>query len=56
MLYQKINGLACAPRLFTKLMKPAYAVLRSKGIFTLGYIDDILLVADTLELSPHPSC
>ena len=22
------NGLACAPRLFTKLMKPAYAVLK----------------------------
>ena len=43
------NGLASAPRIFTKLMKPVYAVLRSKGYLIVGYIDDILLLAKT----PH---
>ena len=41
------NGLACAPRLFTKLLKPVYATLQSEGITCLGYIDDCLLIADT---------
>ena len=43
------NGLALAPRVFTKLMKPVYATLRSKGYLIVGYIDDILLLAKT----PH---
>ena len=43
------NGLASAPRVFTKLMKPVYATLRSKGYLIVGYIDDILLLAKT----PH---
>ena len=30
------NGLASAPRLFTKLMKPVYSTLRSKGICLVG--------------------
>lgn len=41
------NGLSSAPRSFTKLMKPVYSTLRSKGNHLVGYIDDILLLADT---------
>ena len=41
------NGLASAPRLFTKLMKPVDSTLRSKGICLVGYIDDILILADS---------
>ena len=41
------NGLASAPRVFTKLMKPVYVTLRSKGYLIVGYIDDILLLAKT---------
>ena len=42
-----LNGLASAPRVFTKLMKPVYATLRSKGYLVVGYVDDILLLAKT---------
>ena len=50
------NGLASAPRMFTKLMKPVYATLRGSGICLVGYIDDILIVADTEEeLNDHVS-
>ena len=45
------NGIACAPRLFTKLLKPVYASLRMLGHSNSGYIDDSLLVADT-----EPEC
>ena len=34
------NGLSSAPRIFTKLMKPAYSTLRCKGFENVGYIDD----------------
>jgi hypothetical protein len=34
------NGLASAPRIFTKLLKPVYATLRSQGHVSFGYIDD----------------
>lgn len=37
------NGLSCAPRLFTKLMKPVYSYLRCKGWENVGYIDDTYL-------------
>ena len=40
------NGLASAPRLFTKLMKPVYSTLRSKGICLVGYTDDVLILAE----------
>ena len=43
------NGLACTPRLFTKLMKPVYASLRSAGFISVAYIDDSLLISDTAE-------
>ena len=34
------NGLASAPRLFTKVLKPIYAHLRFLGHFCMGHIDD----------------
>ena len=42
------NGLALAPRKFTKLLKPVYAKLRQMGHSNSGYIDDSLLLADTI--------
>ena len=43
------NGLSSAPRVFTKLLKPPFAVLRKKGILLVVYIDDIILIADSKE-------
>ena len=41
------NGLSSAPRLFTKLLKPVYATLRSMGHLSSGYIDDSYLQGDS---------
>ena len=43
------NGISCAPRLYTKLMKPVYATLRQLCHTNSGYIDDSLLVAEDFE-------
>ena len=43
------NGLACAPRLFTKLLKPVYSTLRSQGNLSVGYIDDSYLQGNTIK-------
>ena len=43
------NGLACAPRLFTKLMKPVMSFLRSKGFKSIIYLDDTFLFGDSVE-------
>lgn len=43
------NGLASAPRIFTKLLKPVYSALRSAGHLSSGYIDDSYLQGDTFE-------
>ena len=43
------NGLASAPRLFTKLLKPVLAKLRLQGHVIVGYIDDLYLQGDTPE-------
>ena len=40
-------GLACAPRLFTKFMKPVYSFLRSNGFDSVAYIDDSLLIGSS---------
>ena len=40
------NGLACAPRLFTKLLKLVYSSLRTRGLLSVGYIDDTYLQGD----------
>ena len=37
------NGLASAPRIFTILLKPVYATVRSQGHASFGYIDDSYL-------------
>ena len=42
------NGLASAPRIFTKLPKPVYATLHSMGHLNSGYIDDSYLQGDTV--------
>lgn len=42
-------GLSSAPRLFTKLLKPKVAVLRRLGVKLIIYLDDMLLMAETLE-------
>lgn len=38
------NGLACAPRLFTKILKPVYSHIRSMGHICMGHIDDSFLM------------
>ena len=43
------NGLAFCPRKFTKLMKPAYAVLRQLGHINSPYIDDSYLQGGSYE-------
>ena len=42
-------GLASAPRVFTKIMKPAVAWLRQLGMRIITYIDDNLLMAPSKE-------
>jgi hypothetical protein len=43
------NGLACAPRLFTKLLKPIYSTFLSQGYLSVGYIDDSYLQGDNWQ-------
>jgi hypothetical protein len=38
-------GLASAPRIFTKMLKPAFSTLRKRGHTNVAYIDDSLLTA-----------
>ncbi|XP_062571921.1 uncharacterized protein LOC134233885 [Saccostrea cucullata] len=40
-------GLASAPRIFTKLLKPVFSTLRKRGHANIAYIDDSLLVSKT---------
>ena len=42
------QGLSCAPRMLTKIMKPLYAHLRSRG-FLSTYLDDSLLFGRTFS-------
>ena len=37
-------GLATAPRVFTKLLKPVLAHLRAKGLRLVAYLDDMLII------------
>jgi hypothetical protein len=41
------NGLASAPRIFTKILKPIFAKLRLQGHVVVGYIDDVYLQGDS---------
>lgn len=38
------NGICSAPRWFTKLLKPVFGTLRSKGLVSVYYIDDTFLL------------
>ena len=40
-------GLATAPRVFTKVMKPALSALRAQGIRLISYLDDMLIMSST---------
>lgn len=42
-------GLSCSPRVFTKLLKPIFALLHQYGFASLIYIDDAFLQGDTYE-------
>ena len=42
-------GLASAPRVFTKILKPVVGLLRKQGIRLIIYPDDILLMAPTAK-------
>lgn len=42
-------GLCTAPWLFTKIMKPVMAKLRSQGYLSVIYLDDFLLFGDSYE-------
>ena len=41
------NGLNSAPCIFTKLMKPVYSTLRTRGLVSSGYLDDSFLLGDS---------
>lgn len=45
----QIFGLASAPRVFTKIMKPVFAYLRQQGISSFYYIDDSLIEANSFD-------
>ena len=43
------NGLSCAPRVFTKILKPALATLHSMGHISVAHIDDCYLQGQTYD-------
>ncbi len=43
------NGLACAPRQFTKTLKPVLATLHKMGHISVAHIDDCYLQSQTYE-------
>lgn len=43
------QGLASAPRYFTKLLKPIMALLQSKGISACNYLDDVFISAPSKQ-------
>ena len=43
-------GLCSAPWVFTKVLKPALALLRQEGVRLIAYIDDILVLAESKEM------
>ena len=44
-------GLSSAPWVFTKTLKPVAALLREMGVQMVIYIDDILIMAESMELA-----
>lgn len=49
-------GLSVSPWIFTKLLKPAIRLLRSRGVKICAYVDDILVVAESKELCQRHTC
>lgn len=49
----RFGGYSLAPRVFTKVLKPAMATLHCQGIRTITFIDDTLLIAGTTEECFH---
>ena len=47
------NGLSCAPRKFTKLLKPVLADLHLRGHISSAYIDDMYLQGQTYKECVH---
>ena len=47
------NGLSSAPRIFTKILKPVYSVMRKNGHVNVAYIDDSLLISETYNDCLH---
>ena len=43
------QGIGCSPRIFTKIMKIPLSWLREQGITLSAYIDDIIIISDTLD-------
>ena len=43
------NGLSCAPRMFTKILKPIYEKLRKQGHVSVYYLDDSWLMGTSFE-------
>ncbi len=44
-----VNGLAEAPRKFTKIMKVVFSTLRAQGFSNVSYIDDSFLIESTYQ-------
>ena len=44
-------GLASAPRVFAKLLKPAVSILRQMGLGIIIYLDDILIMSESHDLA-----
>lgn len=42
-------GLCTSPYIFTKIMKPVMGYLRSNGLLSVDYLDDILLIGETYD-------
>ena len=49
-------GLSAAPRVFTKVMKPALAQLRSAGVCLVAYLDDFLIMGRTKKEAESAFC
>ena len=50
-------GLCSAPRVFTKILKPVVAWLRARGIRLVIYLDDFLIMAESVSLlMSHLNC
>lgn len=43
------NGLSCAPRIFTKLLKPPLSRLHQQGHISMAYLDDIYLQGQNFQ-------